>query len=737
MKSPILEDIVIEDLKNKEAISRTFSSRLASFIDTTITRHPITTSSITFGALEYIRYKHPELIPNAQMNLAIVYSFCYIPIGLIKENILEARKIKIKNPYNFFLENPRISALAAYISLAFATYYGELKIEDFDHKFLKQMAIAHGVQASILTEVISRGLNNLRKIKTNIKRTKTSLIERLYNTLFEHPIALSVLPLIYNAYATYHYRTAFRINHNNKNYLNGNLLEDVINNPGALISIASRAGFETSIWLGMFTIGSSILHTHTLKDFYYRAARKYNSLFRIKDKAIKYQERLVALPHSVEKSIEDIVILGNMHYEKNNRDQAFTYYRKALRLFDKKSTQISYADFFRKSFRIDKITRLLRKNKINNLDDEESLINRVFIGLLNKDIKAAEEMKKVADNNPEDASIRYMYGKVLDILGYKESAKLQKIKAIDIVISKSEKPNEYSGSKNLILSFDNNILRGDVIAKVEPLEKILSEIETTENLRKITKDHEDKDVPIPIGAVEINGKTCYVMELASGELLADKIKDKKIPLEEFHSIADYLGLIHAKLTTNMEERYYIDTIKKRLDSTGLEPTEVNFICVNLMDIDHCINNIIKCYNKDAHPRNWKVDEFGGIIALDLEEGRLVPLTFDTANLISQYHLDEETQDSISYKHFESFSKYSKIDINFNDYRLAYLNSVIIRTFEIYYQVKDQNKEVMVNSLNNAIRSIKLIEKDFNNYYKQRKNSYNGLAQALIKLKKEK
>ncbi|MBS3151974.1 hypothetical protein J4230_01045 [Candidatus Woesearchaeota archaeon] len=732
MQTKFLEDIVREDFEHELALSRRLGSKIKYFLDHPLSRHPIATSSIAFLVAEYIRSRYPEIIPIAQINLASSYGV-YAVLGLIKEYVLEARKFATKGIYNWFLHNPKIAALIGTTIAGLATYYGEYEMADVVPGGVESLTVAHAVQAGILTEAASRGLNNLRKIRKGIRRVKSSIGGLIYNIA---PAAISSLAFLYYFYTTYLFRSQRRIT-SYQGFLTGNLLEDILSHPGAIASTAARAGVETAVTFGSLLVITSALHPTTLKDYSYRAARLYHSAIGNKRKALHYQEKIVNLQNSIEKTIEDLVELGNNYYENEERDNAFRCYRRALRLFSKKSEHISYADFFRRTFILNKLIRSI-KSLFCRKHDEVSIINKVFINLLNKDVSAVDEMKSAVDNNPEDANLVYMYGKVLDVLGYKHSGRAQKIRAVYKILENNNCLQDILGNKHIVARFDNDLLKEEVIAKHGNVKDLEGEIRTTENIAEITSDFEDRDVPVPVGVIKIQDKNYYIMEMVAGDLLADRIREGRAKVDDFYAVADFMGLIHARFDTeNIAERSYLDTIRERLNSVDVPMHLVDAVYFNLAQLNDSLSNIKKVYNKDGHPGNWKFDEFGGVVALDLEEGRLVPLTFDTANLLNQYQcLDDNELDRVALKHFNSFAEYSDdhIDINISEYELAFLNSIIIRTLEIYSQVKNNKRDVMVSSLNSAQKAIKRIEAKHQDYYHKKNCPYLILYNAIEQLK---
>jgi len=731
MKKKFLEDIVKEDLVRETSLSKRIGNKIKYISDSPFIKHPVITSGLVLIGSEYLRQRYPELGLDARLNVLSSYTLYHV-FGLMKEYILEGRKFSAKGIYNWFLQNPKIAALGSTVLCGAVTYYGESNMSHLVKEQVPDFTIAHAMKGGILTEVIIRCLNNSRKIKRSVNKTTHSVAEKIYNSA---PAVLTGLTFVYYFLKNYSARIGF--NYPENKFLSGNLINDIINHPGGVASTALVSGLESAVVFGGALVLSAALHPRTLKEGYYKIAKTASTL--AGNKPLELQKKIVSLQGSVEGTIEELVEFGNMYYEtgdEKDKRNAFICYKKALRLFTKKGDQISYADFFRRSLKLNKLRRGIKKIK-HRKDCEESSINRVFIGLLNKDASVVEDIKTAVEANPDDPNLTYMYGKVLEVLGFRESGRLQKVKAISLAMKKDDTLETRVDSKNPIIRFRNEFLDEDLIAKFASIQELAGEIRTTRRVREIIKDFANYDVPVPLGIVEISGRNCYVMEMASGDLLIDIIKGGKAKAEDFYAVADFMGLVHARLDPATKyERDAVENIKERLRSVHVPERLVKEVSFNLRQISDCLEPIERVYNKDGDPRNWKIDKFGGIVALDLEEGRIVPLTFDTANLLLGQHknLGEKERDAVVRKHFDSFTRYSGKKININNYKLAYLNSIVIRTLEIYSQVRTKNREVMFDSLENAEIAIRKVEEVFPEYYKERKGSYKVLSDVLEELK---
>ena len=178
-------------------------------------------------------------------------------------------------------------------------------------------------------------------------------------------------------------------------------------------------------------------------------------------------------------------------------------------------------------------------------------------------------------------------------------------------------------------------------------------------------------------------------------------------------------------------------INERLTSLRLKSETLDKIINNLDQVFVTIYNIKKVVNKDAHSRNWIIDEFGGIVAIDFEADRIVPMTYDIANLIDQHgRMPIYEKDELFDRCLESFIEYGgKIEKSERGkYKLAYLNSVIIRTLEAYSMLIETDKGILDDSLTNSLKAIERIKIEYNEYYKLNEISYRDLTEGISELK---
>ncbi len=742
----------MESLEDK--IKKYFTSK--EMHDNPATRHPMIAGIAAGFAAEYARSRVPYLRDlgfNEAFSMLVGYG-TYLSFGSVKEYILEQRKKVLRigtGVYDWLLNNPKIAGLLGTLAGGFVAQRSQDSVMRYIHsigesqklpiELADQMAnttFGRAIFAGLLAEASVRALRNIRRIKKSVKKIKTNVAEKTLNFVFEHPILLSsaasvsFFAFMYNRLHELHQKKLLHIEYARDRFdiFTGNPFEDTINNPERMMDMfLIDCGY---VGLGAFILlsaGGYFLHTHSIREHALRAQRLYNTARGRKKEAREYQRRLANLPNSREKTIEDIVELGNMYYDEGNEEEAFKSYRMAMSLLTKKSDDAAYADFLRKTPGVSRMIRWYKRRR-NAKTKQQKDINEIFIDLLNKDRRALVRVRKELETEKDPSQI-YIYAKALEFFGENKEAAAQKQRAVRMRLEDNPKTFLIAGSKNPVFRFHDQMLNTEVIAKSGTLEKLERERKTTEIVKILLRDFENFDVPEPIGIISHNGKDCYIMEYASGELLSDRITNQEYSSNEIYASAEFMAYLHAKLgKEGLEERDYAGSITERLSLAGVPQETLLSIKNNIHAATRSLEFIIRACNLDSHPRNRIVDEFGGIVAVDLETDRLIPVTADAANLLDQYRISDDEKEKALDGYISAFQHYSGEHIERGMYRLAYLNSVIVRALEIYSQVRSLNPAVKEASLMNAQEAISKIRKSHQLYYLAHEKEYKGLAEAI-------
>lgn len=186
-------------------------------------------------------------------------------------------------------------------------------------------------------------------------------------------------------------------------------------------------------------------------------------------------------------------------------------------------------------------------------------------------------------------------------------------------------------SKNKITVFGPSpVLSGMLVNKSSPNHDfLLSEMKRLEEMNKILLEYPNYFVPraIHLTSVPKDGLYTLIMRRKEGKLL------QYCKPEDVEKAADYLAIIHKKLSHPKETRDYKQLINQRiLDS------EYDFLKPIVNEWSFLFDSIIGdfVFDKDAHGRNWIVGE-EGITALDFEHKDSAHQEYDLNKLIEQYH----------------------------------------------------------------------------------------------------
>lgn len=186
-------------------------------------------------------------------------------------------------------------------------------------------------------------------------------------------------------------------------------------------------------------------------------------------------------------------------------------------------------------------------------------------------------------------------------------------------------------SKNKITVFGPSpVLSGMLINKSSPNhEFLLSEKKRLEEMSRILLDHPSYFVPQVIHLTSAPKDALYslIMRRKKGELL------QHCKVEDVEKAADYLAIIHKKLSHPKQVRDYKQLINQRvLDS------DYDFLKPIVNQWSFLFENVIGelVFDKDAHGRNWIVGD-EGITALDFEDKDSAHQEYDLNKLIEQYH----------------------------------------------------------------------------------------------------
>ncbi|MBS3174712.1 hypothetical protein J4440_02425 [Candidatus Woesearchaeota archaeon] len=729
MKNTFLEDIVESEISKIKKITGGDSIIRDTFHD--ITKHPILASlGIYFGCDYFFQIVSDYMTKNdfAGIGKYVVYdpadksfimassALAYITFNALRQYYFEGASLKFKNGknlidrlYNWTLDNPSI--IAACAGLANIPL---ISVDNIPYHLRRQVSASFILAIPLVmafTDIGIRNLRNVKRMKRISKNFFTSNLEKVYNTLFEHPILVSSSIGAYQFFQNYN------------NIYSANKLDA----PSWLIVNSLYASLYAGVAFAGLSLAASFLHSHSIRSIKYRTVSLYDKITGNLKNAIENQKKAAKLPDSAERKAENLIILGNLHYKNGSQENAYTYYGKATKLLRKRNDSISYLSYFKQIFYLDRLFRYF--SSITN-----SGIEGAFISLLNKNKNGLEKVKRFTDDNPQDYKMRYLYGNALEILGFSDSAKLQKAKSVSMAL-KEHSVAYKEKSKRKILLFKDNFLGTEIISKQGNRPDFEEEIKMNLMIKEIINNNDNYEVPDPICITENDFGCFYTMEMAEGDLLKDRLDNGIKDLESMVSAAQFLGLVHAKIDEIIlkPERDYLNVLNSRLDKTNLKKDQVDIICNNLVPIVDFLGLMPKVYKKDANSGNWIVTKNKEIVMLDTEPGEKISLTYDTASLICFHDcFSKDEIDIILENHRNSYCENKGIYVDNSEYKLAFYNSIILRAFEMYNRnFIDINSRK--NALKNASSAVQILESEFNKEYSKYRKEYTNLEKAAFHL----
>ena len=714
MKDNNLEDIVLVNEPHIIKQSMPF-----------LLRHPLLISS-GLSAFFYSLSENPD---HAEIQFLVeAGSLTYLSLRAFNDYFIERRSIRLKDSKElpsrlggWLLDNPVIVSAGILVAgITSGAYFMISNQHEPMEEILREYTFLLTPVNAALADITIRGIKNARKIKKGVQKLVTKRLESIYNHLYEHPIAVGI-----GAGAS---RFIYDVT---TKFLPGaySTKPEVSGSYASWFAIGSTVTLITGLAAGSIPVLlGSLFHSHSLKLRKHKIKRVWHSFHKDKAKAIEEQRKLLEIPDSLDAKINGFVKLGELEIKNGEIENGFSRYRKALRLFDKKEDSETYSSFFNKAFLINDIAST--KKYISG----KYFLSDIILDLLRKDHNAVRSLGMLAQSMPNDYISRYIYGKALEIIGEKELGRREKLIAIRKILEEKPEETEIKGSKNRVILIEDGFLKTEIIKKHGSLEDLKAEIARTEEAQEVLRNFEDYYTPRPIGIDQESNQPYYLIEREDCKFLDQRIREDKSSLDEFLRVADYVGLINAKIKKDIgKERNAKETIELRMNKL-VDPILLSLLLDNLQPVLYASDAMPKVYNKDARPANIGIMDNEDLFGIDFEGGRFIPVTHDTANMLGDHRfLDRDKRFVLADAHRRSFMRYSKIKLSKRDFMLAYLNSTIIRALEVYSQVIPEEIKRRESWLLNARDAIEIMQKEFPSEYERNRKEYGNLRVGISKL----
>ena len=332
---------------------------------------------------------------------------------------------------------------------------------------------------------------------------------------------------------------------------------------------------------------------------------------------------------------------------------------------------------------------------------------------------------------------------------YSAQAKEQADKAYLNVFLRSKddlriRPIRLGESKNLTYVFTGvKEIEEDLVFKENSKrEELEGEVKVAKEIDNIIRGYPRFDVEEPVGVFEFKEekeqKFVYIIKRVKGDTLQNIIENNAARLDKLMPmIGEYLAIIHARVKTekntyNMKE----DLLRKVIQIEHWQP-ELLAIVQNHEPITEAVKNLPALFYKDAHPDNWLVSAEDTITLIDCESKEARTCTIDLVNLLEHgNHIKTVVKENTLKKYRETLQKLSGINLDHEQFRLAYYNTVINRSLALSssWQYERRLCEKIPDTVGNARTAIDIIRKDFSNYFTTHTKKYNIFLENIDKIK---
>lgn len=313
---------------------------------------------------------------------------------------------------------------------------------------------------------------------------------------------------------------------------------------------------------------------------------------------------------------------------------------------------------------------------------------------------------------------------------------------------------EINGCRNLVYqTFDNyGLLSPFFLMKKGKSKYLEKEIENTKKLNQELENEFGKDRKFytidPLAIIsrsgessEDEGEKYYFMSRISGKTL-EKLIDRKD--SRFSNILEdvvrYLGFIHGRMPKGEAGFEYESFIEKKLGQLGIDPDVIKNISENYSPIRDDLKSGLFVFNKDAHTRNWLINEGDmpeeySVYAIDLEGKKdSVPAEIDLASLLEYANITSEEKKRFFQIYKESLSKYMSIDSFSGEIcsERRYLNASFSKAISMapWPTITWERKIKILRNARENLEKIKEVDAD---YYQKFSANYDNLLDGLGKV----
>jgi len=239
----------------------------------------------------------------------------------------------------------------------------------------------------------------------------------------------------------------------------------------------------------------------------------------------------------------------------------------------------------------------------------------------------------------------------------------------------------------------------------------------------------------------VDGLHTLAMRFMSGETFLERLK--KFDSSALEDIVDCLAFVHASVPEDMVRKGRVKLglkLKHKLVDSDLSIPKslARKFVQNYRPVFNSFKNARFVYNKDAHPENWLIAG-DKIVVLDCENEYLVPMQFDLVNLLEYSDLlPDKVKDKAIDKYIGAYEKYTGTELNKEEFRLVYFNSVITRAISLCSAWSSNDRKSLHSQrpvvINNAINAVARLKQEHKDYCRKFNSYYVALEESLSEIK---
>jgi len=560
-------------------------------------------------------------------------------------------------------------------------------------------------------ELLKRGFNMYREDNP----LEPNFLRDIYNWVFEHPgLTAGMAGIGSFAYLWNDYASTWGIADANVALL-------------VAVTGLKALGITTLTYLGTSAL-SWFLHTNSLSIIKHNSLSALNYFLGDNAQAIKHQKHIMQIPTSIENEITNHIRLGKLYQKVGRTGGALFEFGEAAQISEGRREYTNVYDMISTNL-----------SKINPLKFWNYFKYKLYYGALGKDnFKSllhylGERDYGVVDLNlrillaedPGNIEYHLLYAKLNQGLGLDKRVEFEFRTITQLVLEQPENFSVIGESRNEVMTYaaseflDRNI----IFKRGKNQEQLQEEYEATAYFREklgdrvasplVFMEHEDLFYFL---SEHSGNETLYSLAI-KGELTSDLVRSSLESLAliqiEGENAMDVLGI-----TNPIDESIYVNRFGEELSNQNEDESiyfthriedvffgqledfyefDDNDLKSRFLSGFGSLNEILvqadRTLYKDSNLRNWVVNRFGDLGAIDFEGLRLMPSQLELVNILefvncfSDNEIEEYLRDYVQFTEDQTGREF-----DFDDFYMVYRTAAVQRHLELIgYRARDFSK----------------------------------------------